>query len=117
MSLEIADYEKTIKSLNLQIISKDKEANKTMEELTNLTKIFNVLNEDFQSLKKENENVNEKNKKLKQLLIRTKKDVLDAKANEAEHLSADVSMKTQIDSQNLEIANYKVVTKRLFNDK
>ena len=109
LDLEIADYEKTIKALNLQLITKEKELNDAKQDLSTTNDKMNKLKEDLQNLEKEKDIVDEKNTKLKQLLVKAKKDVSDAKAHEAQHLSADVSMKAQIESQSLEIENYKVI--------
>jgi hypothetical protein len=108
LDLEIADYEKTIKALNLNLITKEKEINDVTSELFNTNDKLTKMKEDYQNLEKEKDIVDEKNTKLKQLLVKAKKDVSDAKVHEAQNLSADFSMKAQIESQNLEIENYKV---------
>lgn len=108
LDLEIANYEKTIKSLNVQIISKDKEINDVKAELTSTTEKLVKLKEDLSSMESEKDKVEEKNTKLKQLLVKAKKDVSDAKAHEAQHLSTDASLKSKIEAQNIEIESFKL---------
>jgi chromosome segregation ATPase len=113
LDLEMAEYERTIKALNFQIISKDKEINDLKADIASSNEKYNKLKEDFNSLEKNKDTIDEKNTKLKQLLVKAKKDVSEAKAHEAQHLSSDATMKAQIESQALELENYKVFTLKL----
>ena len=61
---------------------------------------------------KEKEQSDEKCTKLKQLLVKAKKEVSDAKTHEAEHLSNDVQLKAQLENALLEIENLKVNKKK-----
>lgn len=108
LDLEIADFEKSIKALNFQIITKDKEINDIKLELCSQNENLTKLKQELSNLEKERDEEKEKSTKLKQLLVKAKKDVSEAKAHETEHLSTEAQMKAQLESYNLEIENYKV---------
>ena len=108
LDLEIADYDRSIKTLNLQLISKDKEINDLKTELNEQNEKISKLKNENESLEKEKETTEEKCTKLKQLLVKAKKDVADAKAHEAEHLSHDAQLKAQLETAYLEIENFKL---------
>lgn len=108
LDLEIADYEKSIKSLNLQLITKDKEINDLKSELNEQSEKITQFKSNIEILEKEKEQSDEKCTKLKQLLVKAKKDVADAKAHEAEHLSHDAQVKAQLEAAYVDIENFKV---------
>lgn len=108
LDLEIADYEKSIKSLNTQIQNKDKLISETKAQLNDANQSLAKLKVDLEATVKEKDSVEEKCSTMKQLLIKAKKEIADAKEHEAHHQSNDVHLKTQIESSNLEIENFKV---------
>ena len=114
LDLEIADYERSIKSLNVQLIAKDKEANDLKNEINSHTDSILKLKHELNTVLKEKEQSDEKCTKLKQLLVKAKKEVSDAKTHEAEHLSNDVQLKAQLENALLEIENLKVNKKKFF---
>ena len=89
----------------------DKYRNDIKGELSMANEKLNKLKSDYEVLEKEKENSEEKCTKLKQLLVKAKKDVSDAKQQEAEHMSKDASIRGQLEKCNLEIENYKVSPK------
>lgn len=117
LDLEIADYERSIKALNIQLITKDKEINDLKSDLNNTNEKCNKIKQDYELLLKEKEQTDEKCTKLKQLLVKAKKDVSDAKAHEAEHLSNDVQVKAQLETSYLEIENQKLQLTELIIEK
>jgi hypothetical protein len=108
LDLEIADYDRSIKSLNVQLIARDKEANDLKAEINSQNEAIIKLKNDLDTAIKEKEQSDEKCTKMKQLLVKAKKEVSDAKAHEAEHLSNDVQLKAQLENSFLEIENQKV---------
>jgi uncharacterized coiled-coil protein SlyX len=70
LNLEMADYERSIKSLNIQMINKEKEINDIKAELTLTNEKFTKLKSDYEILEKEHEDDKEKSTKLKQLLVK-----------------------------------------------
>ena len=59
-------------------------------------------------MEKERDDEKEKSTKLKQLLVKSKKDASEAKEKESERLSNDAVLKAQLQSYNLEIESYKL---------
>jgi chromosome segregation ATPase len=106
--LEIADYERSIKSLNIQLISKEKEIGDLRLELASSNEKVSRLTSELDKMEKERDDEREKSTKLKQLLVKAKKDVSDAKAQEAEHASQDATTQAQLQRFNLEIENLKL---------
>ena len=106
--MEIANYERSIKSLNLQLIGKDKEISDIKNELNSSSESLHKTKAEVESLQKEKESFEEKITKLKQLLVKAKKEVADVKTHESEQMSSQASMKAQLESHNLEIESYKV---------
>ncbi len=101
LDLEIDNYERSIKVLNVQALNKDKQ----IEELTHS---IDELKSNNERLSNEKESSEEKCTKLKHLLIKAKKEVADAKEHEHQHLNSDVQMKAKIEQFNIDIENYKV---------
>ncbi len=108
LDLEIADYDRSIKQLNLQLITKDKEINDLKSELKNNNETISKMKSDIDNFEKEKEKSDEKCTKLKQLLVKAKKEVNDAKVHEAEHLSNDAQVKAQLEASLIEIENLKL---------
>lgn len=109
LDLELADYERSIKALNAQIQSKDNQINEIKNETNILNESIAKAKVEYETLLKEKENSDEKSAKLKELLVKAKKEVSEAQQHEAQHLNNDVQMKSQIESYNLEIEKYKVL--------
>ena len=108
LDLEIADYERSIKGLNVQLLHKDREIAEAKNELSIANDTINKLKLDAESLIKNNESTEEKYAKLNQILVKAKKDLTDAKISETQHLTNDAQMKSQLESYNVVIENYKV---------
>lgn len=108
LNLEMADYERSIKSLNLQLINKEKEIGDLKSELNSSNEKVAKLKQELETIEKERDDEREKSTKLKQLLVKAKKDVSDAKAQETEYLGQDAIHKAQLQSLNLDIENFKI---------
>lgn len=108
LDLEIADYEKSIKSLNVQLISKDKELNDLRSDQSLLTSSLDKIKSDVEKLENDLAEEREKSQKLKQLLVIATKDLMDAKVHEAEHQSNDATSRNQIEHLQMDLDAYKV---------
>lgn len=108
LDLEIADYEKSIKSLNSQIQNKDKLITESKAQLKDAQQSLAKLKIDHEETVKEKDSFDEKCSTMKQLLIKAKKEIADAKEHEAHHLNNDAHLKKQIELSNIEVENYKV---------
>lgn len=108
LNLEIADYEKSIKTLNSQLTAKDKEIAELKQEANlnkeNLTK----LNQNIEKLERERDDEKDKVIKLQQTLVKAKKDINEAKAHETEHLNNEAMLNAKLEQANQDIENYKV---------
>lgn len=108
LDLEIADYERSIKSLNVQIIAKEKDLSEIRSECTSLTSSVEKSRADIERLEKELSDEREKSQKLKQVLVLTKKDLAEAKTHAAEHQTNDASIRHQIERLQIDIDAYKM---------
>ena len=100
--------------MNAQLLNKDKEINELKTEVNaEREKVSKAISEN-ESLERDKKSNDENLAMLKQLLIKAKKDVADAKEHEEEHLLNDAQLKAQVESFNLEIENYKVEINLIF---
>lgn len=106
--LEIADYERSIKSLNVQIIAKEKELSEARAESSTLSASMEKSRAEAERLENELSDEREKSAKLKQLLVLAKKDLAEAKAHAAEHQTNDASTRHQIERLQLDLEAYKM---------
>ena len=104
--MEIANYERSIKSLNLQLITKDKEMSDIKNELNASNEANLKLKTEMDNLQKEKESFEEKSTKLKQLLVKAKKEIADSKTHESVSMNNNASLNAQLESYNIEIENY-----------
>lgn len=108
LDLEIADYERSIKSLNAQLIAKDKEIVDMKNEVSQTNEKLNQFKADKENTEKEKEQLEEKCSKLKELLTKAQKELADVKQSETERLSFEASQKAQLQTITMEIENYKL---------
>ncbi|XP_030057322.1 GRIP and coiled-coil domain-containing protein 2 [Microcaecilia unicolor] len=110
MDMEIADYERLVKELNQTIVEK----NSRLEDLEHEIKIQNqkqeTLQEEITSLRMSVEQYEEKSTKVKELLVKTKKEVADLKQIETDHLLCQASLKGELEAsqQHVEINKIQV---------
>ncbi len=113
----MADYERSIKSLNIQLVARDKEITDFKSEQTSLNEKLTQFKLDIERIEKERDSEKEKSTKLKALLVKAKKEYSEAKAAEAEHMSSDAIHKAQLQSLNTEIETLKLQIADLILDK
>lgn len=106
--MEIADYERSIKSLNVQIIAKEKDLTDARNEITQLSATVEKLRGDLERVETELSDEKEKSAKLKQLLVVAKKDLAEAKSHQAEQQSLDATSRHQIERLQIDLDAYKV---------
>ncbi|XP_076858221.1 GRIP and coiled-coil domain-containing protein 2 isoform X2 [Brachyhypopomus gauderio] len=97
LDMEMADYERLVKELNVQLSEK----NKLLEDQESLALAQRdreeKLREEIESLKSLVDIGEEKNSKMKQLLVKTKKDLADAKKEEASQMMIQSSLKGELE--------------------
>lgn len=117
IDLELADYERTIKSLKEDLTQKDKDIQELRDELANLNEKSLSLKQEMESLEQQKQQTDERANKLKTLLDTTKKELLDAKDLEQERHQNEDNVRTFIDKLQIELDDHKVTVGQLMADK
>ncbi|KAK3605782.1 hypothetical protein CHS0354_033984 [Potamilus streckersoni] len=108
MDLEIADYERTVQALNGRIADRDKTISELRLEINRLEERAKVLQEQAGSIEEQRLQAEDRGNKLKQFLVKTKKDLADAKKWETEQRTSDAQMRGQIEHLTQQTEEYKV---------
>ncbi|XP_066542341.1 GRIP and coiled-coil domain-containing protein 2 isoform X2 [Hoplias malabaricus] len=108
LDMEMADYERLVKELNCQISDK----NKLIEEQEYLIQAHKDKEEklvkEIESLKSLVDTAEEKASKMKQLLVKTKKDLADAKKEEVSQMIIQSSLKGELEAMQNQLENCKI---------
>ncbi|XP_020325588.2 GRIP and coiled-coil domain-containing protein 2 isoform X2 [Oncorhynchus kisutch] len=108
LDMEMADYERLVKELNTNLSEKDV----CVEELKTLihthTQKEDTLNQEIEGLKSQLDQGEDKGAKMKQLLVKTKKDLADAKRQEASQMMTLASLKGELETHQQELENSKI---------
>ncbi|KAK1789102.1 hypothetical protein P4O66_015049 [Electrophorus voltai] len=117
LDMEMADYERLVKELNVQLLEKDK----LLEKQENLAQAQRdreeKLSQEMESLKSLVDIGEEKNSKMKQLLVKTKKDLADAKKEEASQMMIQSSLKGELEGSLQQLDGYKIQCSELLADR
>ncbi|XP_078078108.1 GRIP and coiled-coil domain-containing protein 2 isoform X2 [Mustelus asterias] len=108
MDMEIADYERFVKELNQKITDRDNRIVEVVEEITSCKQKLETKECEIKSLQTTLEEHKEKNTKMKQILVKTKKELTDSKRVEGEQLALQVSMKAELEANQQQVENYKI---------
>ncbi|KAL2310611.1 hypothetical protein Nmel_002275 [Mimus melanotis] len=107
MDMEIADYERLVKELNQKITDKDSRI-EDLEQKTGIQKQKQeTLQEEIKSLQSTMQQDEERNAKIKQLLVKTKKELADSKQAESDHLMLQASLKEELEASQQQVEAYK----------
>ncbi|NXI26571.1 GCC2 protein, partial [Sterrhoptilus dennistouni] len=107
MDMEIADYERLVKELNQKITDKDSRI-EALEQETGIQKQKQeTLQEEIKSLQSTMQQDDERNAKIKQLLVKTKKELADSKQAENDHLMLQASLKGELEASQQQVEAYK----------
>ena len=117
IDLELADYEKTIKTLKTSLTDKDKENQVLRDELANLKEQNLSSKREIESLEQQKLQTEEYVDKLKALLDTTKQELQDAKDLERQRYLNDDNVRTLIDKLQIELDNNKITTSELLSEK
>uniref|UniRef100_A0A4W4H5X4 GRIP domain-containing protein n=1 Tax=Electrophorus electricus TaxID=8005 RepID=A0A4W4H5X4_ELEEL len=116
LDMEMADYERLVKELNVQLLEKDK----LLEKQENLAQAQRdreeKLSQEMESLKSLVDIGEEKNSKMKQLLVKTKKDLADAK-KEVSSMMIQSSLKGELEGSLQQLDGYKIQCSELLADR
>ncbi|NXB70353.1 GCC2 protein, partial [Donacobius atricapilla] len=107
MDMEIADYERLVKELNQKITDKDSRIEDLEQETGIQKQKQETLQEEIKSLQSTMQQDEERNAKIKQLLVKTKKELADSKQAENDHLMLQASLKEELESSQQQVEAYK----------
>ncbi|NXO11300.1 GCC2 protein, partial [Oriolus oriolus] len=103
MDMEIADYERLVKELNQKITDKDSRIEDLEQETGIQKQKQQTLQEEIKSLQSTMQQDEERNAKIKQLLVKTKKELADSKQAENDHLMMQASLKGELEASQQQI--------------
>ncbi|NXG55404.1 GCC2 protein, partial [Hemiprocne comata] len=103
MDMEIADYERLVKELNQKITDKDTRIEDLEQETGIQKQKQETLQEEIKSLQSTMQQDEERNAKIKQLLVKTKKELADSKQAENDHLMLQASLKGELEASQQQI--------------
>ncbi|NXD85690.1 GCC2 protein, partial [Halcyon senegalensis] len=103
MDMEIADYERLVKELNQKINDKDNRIEDLEQETGIQKQKQETLQEEIKSLQSTMEQEEERSAKIKQLLVKTKKELADSKQAENDHLMLQASLKGELEASQQQI--------------
>ncbi|NXK25492.1 GCC2 protein, partial [Arenaria interpres] len=103
MDMEIADYERLVKELNQKITDKDSRIEDLEQETGIQKQKQETLQEEIKSLQSTMQQDEERNAKIKQLLVKTKKELADSKQTENDHLMLQASLKGELEASQQQI--------------
>ncbi|NXR03436.1 GCC2 protein, partial [Sagittarius serpentarius] len=103
MDMEIADYERLVKELNQKIADKDSRIEDLEQETGIQKQKQETLQEEIKSLQSTMQQDEERNAKIKQLLVKTKKELADSKQAENDHLMLQASLKGELETSQQQI--------------
>ncbi|NXF97692.1 GCC2 protein, partial [Eubucco bourcierii] len=103
MDMEIADYERLVKELNQKITDKDSRIEDLEQEAGIQKQKQETLQEEIKSLQSTMQQDEERSAKVKQLLVKTKKELADSKQAENDHLMLQASLKGELEASQQQI--------------
>ncbi|NXE34426.1 GCC2 protein, partial [Ptilorrhoa leucosticta] len=107
MDMEIADYERLVKELNQKITDKDSRIEDLEQETGIQKQKQEILQEEIKSLQSTMQQDEERNAKIKQLLVKTKKELADSKQAENDHLMLQATLKGELEASQQQVEAYK----------
>ncbi|KAM3836267.1 GRIP and coiled-coil domain-containing protein 2 isoform 2-T3 [Vipera latastei] len=117
MDMEIADYERFVKELNQNITDKSSRIEDLEQEIKIQNQKKEILQEEIKSLQNSVQEYEEQNGKLKQLLVKTKKELADSKQAENELLRFQASLKGELEANQQQMEGYKIQLSELTSEK
>ncbi|XP_029503921.1 GRIP and coiled-coil domain-containing protein 2-like isoform X2 [Oncorhynchus nerka] len=108
LDMEMADYERLVKELNTNLSEKDVCVEELKTQIHTHTQKEDTLNQEIEGLKSQLDQGEDKGAKMKQLLVKTKKDLADAKRQEASQMMTLASLKRELETHQQELENSKI---------
>ncbi|KAM4795941.1 GRIP and coiled-coil domain-containing protein 2 [Rhinophrynus dorsalis] len=117
MDMEIADYERLVKELNLKLTSKCSQLEDMEQEIHIHKQKQETLQGEISSLQATVEQHEERSMKIKQLLVKTKKELADSKQAESDQLILQASLKGELEASQQQVETYKIQVAELTSEK
>ncbi|KAM8977431.1 GRIP and coiled-coil domain-containing protein 2 [Pelodytes ibericus] len=117
MDMEIADYDRLVKELNQKITNKNSQVEDLEQEARIQKQKQEMLQEEILSLQAAVDQHGEQTTKMKQLLVKTKKELADAKEAESSQLILQASLKGEFEAIQQQLESYKIQTAELMSEK
>ncbi|KAK7807796.1 hypothetical protein U0070_000111 [Myodes glareolus] len=117
MNMEIADYERLTKELNQKLTNKNSKIEDLEQEIKIQKQKQETLQEEMTSLQSSVQHYEEKTTKIKQLLVKTKKELADAKQAESDHLLLQASLKGELEASQQQVEVYKIQLAEITSEK
>ncbi|XP_065509018.1 GRIP and coiled-coil domain-containing protein 2 [Caloenas nicobarica] len=117
MDMEIADYERLVKELNQKITDKDSRIEDLEQETGIQKQKQETLQEEIKSLQSTMQQDEERSAKIKQLLVKTKKELADSKQAENDLLMLQASLKGELEASQQQVEAYKIQVAVLMSEK
>lgn len=117
MNMEIADYERLMKELNQKLTNKNSKIEDLEQEMKIQKQKQETLQEEMTSLQSSVQHYEEKNAQIKQLLVKTKKELADAKQAETDHLLLQASLKGELEASQQQVEVYKIQLAEMTSEK
>nr|DBA33256.1 TPA: hypothetical protein GDO54_000969 [Pyxicephalus adspersus] len=117
MDMEIADYERLVKELNQKITHKSSQLEDLEQEISIQKQKQETLQQEITTLQTTLEQHEERGTKMKQLLVKTKKELADSKQAESDQLIIQASLKGELEASQQHVEAYKIQVAELTSEK
>ncbi|XP_034740496.1 GRIP and coiled-coil domain-containing protein 2 [Etheostoma cragini] len=108
MDMEMADYERLVKELNVKLADRDECAKELKAQINALTQKEDTLKEKIETLKSQLDQGEEKTSKMKQLLVNTKKELADVKMQESSLMLLQAALKGELEAHQQQLESSKI---------
>ncbi|KAJ8415159.1 hypothetical protein AAFF_G00008570 [Aldrovandia affinis] len=108
MDMEMADYERLVKELNQKLSDREGRVEELGAEIQTQRQRREALREEIESLKSLADQGEERTSKMKQLLVKTRKELADAKKQEAAQMVLQASLKGELEAHQQQLEDYKI---------
>ncbi|XP_054829508.1 GRIP and coiled-coil domain-containing protein 2 [Eublepharis macularius] len=117
MDMEMADYERLVKELNQKLADKGSRVEDLEQEIKIQKQKQETLQVEIKSFQASVQQFEDKNSKIKQLLVKTKKELADSKETENELLRLQASLKGELEASQQQMEVYKIQLADLTSEK
>ncbi|KAG8452019.1 hypothetical protein GDO86_003994 [Hymenochirus boettgeri] len=117
MDMEIADYDRLVKDLNQKMSSKNCQLEDMEQEIQIQKQKQGMLQDEISSLQATVEQHEEQNSKIKQLLVKTKKELADSKQTESDQLILQALLKGELEANQQQVEAFKIQVAELTSEK